>query len=149
MPKRILVMCKGNTCRSPMVAALLSEHFRRVGDNMSVIESAGYHKNAAGSWPAAPEWNELADETRIDLTKHQSRWIMDIAYLGQYDRVVCVDADAVELVKARGVPEEHILVIDVPNPWEKDRPLEEGVPVYRDCYYEIKRTVLPKIVAWL
>lgn len=69
-PFRILVICTGNTCRSPIAAACLAHELRSEGDRVQV-ESAG--TGAEDGWPASPEMIALAAKEGIALARHRSR----------------------------------------------------------------------------
>ncbi len=69
---RILVVCSGNTCRSPLAAAMLAE---RIAGHP---ELAGTTVTSAGTsaWPGAPASDGsllVALERGIDLSSHRSR----------------------------------------------------------------------------
>jgi protein-tyrosine phosphatase len=66
--KKVLVVCTGNTCRSPMAAAWLNRHL--VGTGWAA-ESAGVA--AYGGVPASPEAIAAMRETGVDLSAHRSR----------------------------------------------------------------------------
>lgn len=68
---RILFVCSGNTCRSPMAAAFAIDYLAgRQVDNVEVI-SAG--SAAAQGDPASPEAMAVMAEYRLDLSGHRSR----------------------------------------------------------------------------
>jgi RpiB/LacA/LacB family sugar-phosphate isomerase len=75
--KRIVFICTGNTCRSPMAHAI----FTRLLDS-SGIETGEYEILSAGlstikGLPASPEAVETMAGTGIDLSLHQSRQVDD------------------------------------------------------------------------
>jgi len=71
-PDLILVVCTGNTCRSPLGAAILADRLRRRGAGAAyAVESAG--TAATPGLPASPEAVEVARERGLDLTAHRSR----------------------------------------------------------------------------
>lgn len=68
-PKTYLIVCTGNTCRSPMGEAILKA---RLGPNSGcIIESAGLF--AGEGLPASPEAVHVLRELGIDLRSHRSR----------------------------------------------------------------------------
>ncbi len=71
---RILVVCSGNTCRSPLAAAMLANRIARHPDLAGTeVASAG-----TSAWPGAPASDGsllVALERGIDLSAHRSRLV--------------------------------------------------------------------------
>lgn len=137
---RILVVCKGNTCRSPMFAAVLRRRYAELGYLEFIeVESAGYDQSARGQ-NAAPEWFELQRETGVDLSEHKSRWIGDLV-LSRYNLILCMDQLASDAVIERGVSgRTSVLVVNhreggIKNPWGG------GVDAYRECFIKVCEVV--------
>ena len=71
MPYRIVFVCTGNTCRSPLAEVIARDLIRtRELENM-VVESAGIA--AYPGDPASPEAINAAGDNGLDLTSHRSR----------------------------------------------------------------------------
>lgn len=66
--KKVLVVCTGNTCRSPMAAGWLN---RKLAGKGWAAESAGVA--AWGGSPASPEAIVAMQEIGLDITGHRSR----------------------------------------------------------------------------
>ncbi|MGI6092394.1 MAG: low molecular weight protein arginine phosphatase [Negativicutes bacterium] len=67
----ILVVCTGNTCRSPMAEALLKQKAKETGLSDSVhITSAGLA--AGGKFPASQGAHSVMRRRGLDLSKHRS-----------------------------------------------------------------------------
>ena len=137
---RVLCVCKGNTCRSPMFAAVLRQKLAETGRSDVTIESAGYMEAAKGQ-PANPEWIGLREETPgVDLSGHVSRWTGDLD-LREFDLIVCMEPNAVDEVRKQGVPETTSVVLaneaegGIPNPYQ------QGPDAYRNCYRAIVSVV--------
>ncbi len=115
---RILCVCTGNTCRSPMLAALLEAAVRGKGLGVTV-ESAG---TAAGQGENASAGALAAMARRgLDLTGHRSRPLVELDLTG-YDHIFTVSSRHAAFVRAQGVPAERISVVaadrgGVPDPW--------------------------------
>jgi len=98
---RVLFLCTGNTCRSPMAAALFS-HIAG-----AEAESAGLC--AAEGQPAAAHMKTLAPAYHVNLDSHKSR-PASIELLTQADAVVCLSsAHAMQI--AAVVPPEKIRIL--------------------------------------
>jgi len=69
-PYRVLVVCTGNTCRTPIAEALLRQLTEEAGIDAEVV-SAGTH--ATPGWPAHPESQAVAAEAGLDLSDHQAQ----------------------------------------------------------------------------
>lgn len=67
--KRVMLICTGNICRSPMAAAVLKEGLRQGGAHVEVV-SAGLA--ALGEYPADAQAIKLMEERGLDLHTHRA-----------------------------------------------------------------------------
>ena len=73
-PKRVLIVCTGNICRSPMAYGLLRAYLQEQGlDQAIVVETAGTHA-LVNEPPSAPGQKILA-ERGIDISHHRARQV--------------------------------------------------------------------------
>lgn len=119
--KKILCVCFGNTCRSPMFQALLVQELR--GKNADV-ESAGLADRFGV--PASPHAVECMRERGLDITGHRSRRASDLD-LTAYDHIYCVEEALAQQLTALGAPREKVEVVEISNPYGKD------LETYRTC----------------
>ncbi|MEQ1439447.1 low molecular weight protein-tyrosine-phosphatase [Fontimonas sp. SYSU GA230001] len=85
MFNRIIVICTGNICRSPMAEALLRA---RLGARVQVVASAG--TGALVGYPADPLAVEVAAEHGLDLAAHRAQQAT-LPLLASMDLVLTLD----------------------------------------------------------
>jgi protein-tyrosine phosphatase len=68
---RILLVCTGNICRSPIAEGLLRSALHRRGGHMPLVASAG--TMAHDGWSATPEAVRAAAELGVDISSHAAR----------------------------------------------------------------------------
>ncbi|MEE8411525.1 MAG: hypothetical protein V3S47_03415 [Acidobacteriota bacterium] len=95
---RILIVCSGNICRSPMVAAYLQHRLSRSGMSHVVVASAG--TLGIEDAPACDEAIRALAEIDIDLTGHRSR-ALSAAELRTSELVIAMDGGHLETLAAR------------------------------------------------
>jgi len=124
MFNRVLMVCVGNICRSPMAEALLKTRlrFRRPG---MVVESAGI--SALVGRGADPHAVELLAERGIDLGPHRARQLTP-QLVRDFELVVVMDGmqqKAVEAMVPSARGKVHRLGtfgdFDVPDPYGGER----------------------------
>ena len=108
----IVCVCTGNTCRSPMAAALLRRELDRVGRPDVQVESAGL---AADGSPATPQAVEVMAEWGIDIAAHRSR-PLTAELLQQADAVLVMTPAHRQVLLSVGMPADRVLVPDPPIP---------------------------------
>jgi len=122
---RILFVCLGNICRSPLAEVIVKSVALRRGLNHYHFESAG-----TGSWhvggSADRRSSAKAREYGLDLSAHRAKQITaENCHL--WDWVVAMDADNRRELIRMGVPEDRLLMMrqfehavhtpDVPDPY--------------------------------
>lgn len=138
--RKVLCVCFGNTCRSPMMQALLQNQL----GNEFVVESAGINPKA-GTGESANDHSILCmSERGVDLTAHKSRWVGNLN-LSEYSHIICVGDNEAKVVSDLLPQGSKTIVLTangdrggVPNPWEK------GLGAYRDCLALLDE-VMPEI----
>jgi protein-tyrosine-phosphatase len=86
MIRRVLLVCSGNTCRSPMAAALLRQVWQEASPGWS-LEVASAGTGAAGGEPASMHAVTALRRRGQDLSVHRSRKVSD-GVLGGVDLVL-------------------------------------------------------------
>ena len=87
-PQRILTVCLGNICRSPIAHGLLIHHAENLGLHVE-IDSAGTISNHAGNHPD-PRSIEIMTRNNHDISSQRSRIVKheDLEY---YDLILAMD----------------------------------------------------------
>lgn len=119
---RVLFVCAGNTCRSPLAAALASARFPG-----TVAESAGTHPGFAVAGNAMALARELAE---VELSSHTPRDLGTVN-LELFDIVVALDATVSGDIADR-LPSGVRLVT-----WQVSDPYGGDLEAYRRCAVEI------------
>lgn len=133
MTRRILVVCVGNICRSPMAAALLESSL----PDSFVVESAGI--GALSGAPADPTAVELLAGKGLELDGHTGRQL-DEQMLSEFDMILVMEQSHVRWIEdqwphARGRVFRwgHWSDFDVPDPYRR------GDQAFRDALQMIER----------
>ncbi len=121
--KKVVFVCTGNTCRSPMAEGYLKS-----------IKNKGYEiisrgLSADGS-PAATHSVNAMLEKGIDITGHLSRQ-MTYEDAEKADVIVCMSASHADVLEALGIDKLKIFVLGINDPFGGD------MDTYRTCRDEI------------
>lgn len=96
-PMRILMVCLGNICRSPLAEGILKDKVRKAGLNW-IVESAGTNRYHTGE-PPHPLSQKVALQNGIDISDQRARSFVreDIQ---QYDRIYALAGDVLEDIRS-------------------------------------------------
>ena len=89
---RVLFVCHGNICRSPMAEFLFKDYVRKKGlDNEFYIESAATSLEEIGN-PVHPGTRRILDKLGIDCSKKRARRICYNDY-DKFDYIIFMDSN--------------------------------------------------------
>jgi protein-tyrosine phosphatase len=125
MPIRVVFVCEGNICRSPMAHGLFRHMVKEAGLSDQIeVDSAGTSGFHMGE-PPHPGTQEILDEQGIDFT-HASRSLMR-RDLKEADYLVALDQSNLRGIKQLGEPRGEtrllldyapsVVIKDVPDPY--------------------------------
>lgn len=111
----ILFVCTGNTCRSPMAAALMRRRLDRAGAGDIIVDSAGL---AAGGEPVTSEAAAVMKEIGIDIAGRRSRPLTE-ALCREADIIAVMTPGHAAALAAYGVPPEKVRLLGggIPDPY--------------------------------
>jgi protein-tyrosine-phosphatase len=125
---RILFVCGGNSCRSPMAAGLASKLF---GVRVHA-ESAGMDPEDAVSDDAI----RAMAEQGVDISAHRPRDVEEVA-LSDFDYIVAMRPYIARDLTGQWGAEKQKLIT-----WDIDDPYRRGLAAYRDCAAVLRAHVM-------
>ena len=125
--KRILFVCHGNICRSPMAEYVLKDMVRKRGiEDRFVIDSAATSREEIGNPVYPPARRKLA-EKGVPCGGHRA-WQMTKRDYDDFDMIICMDYNNIRNIKriTGGDPDSKISMLldytdragdEVDDPW--------------------------------
>lgn len=148
---RLLFVCSGNTCRSPMAEVIARQEAIARGLSNIEISSAG-----TGAWDGAPSSDGallVAMERHLDLGSHRARQLTP-AILAESDLVLAMGPQHLEHIVALGGAEKAHLLTDfaagAPTARAIADPYGGDLEGYRETFEELQaeiRRVFDRLVA--
>ena len=113
-PTRILMVCMGNICRSPLAENVLRHKARARGlDGAIFVDSAGTGGWHAGD-PPDPRSCRVARENGIEMTG--AARVISTRDFDEFDLLICMDEDNREHILGMGAPTEKVSLLLEWNP---------------------------------
>ena len=124
MSKKVLMVCLGNICRSPLAEGILQS---KVGEDV-IVDSAGTAGYHVGNLPDERSI-EIANQNKVDITNQRARKVSQSDF-DEYDYIYAMDKENYDNLKAMAKNDfqrsKVILImdelypnenIDVPDPY--------------------------------
>ncbi len=109
MAVRVLFVCMGNICRSPMAEGMFRKAVREVGLERHVdIDSAGTHAYHVGS-PPDPRAQQAVRQRGVDIGGLRGRKVKD-ADFEHYDYILAMDGDNLDNLLRRAPSQHHVKI---------------------------------------
>jgi protein-tyrosine-phosphatase len=142
VPFRLVLLCTGNTCRSPMAAAAFRAELGPDADRVEVV-SAG--TAALDGQPASAGAGEAAAREGLDLSAHRSRRASAELLRGA-DLVLGMEREHARAAEALGAdPRRTHVLSEWPGPGEPglavSDPFGGSLEAYEECLRRIRRHV--------
>lgn len=144
---RVLLVCTGNTCRSPMAEGMLRAGARRRGLEVEVV-SAG--TGAYAGTPATPEAvRVMREEYGVDIGTHRARGLEPDLLAGS-DLILTMTREqkAVIQLLASGAAGKVFTLKEFARQGENENlaadirdPIGQSLEIYRECAAEIAREI--------
>ncbi len=93
-PKKILMLCLGNICRSPLAEALLRS---KIPEHKAVVDSAGLDDWHKGEAPCKTS-QEIAKKNNLDISNLRSR-PFNLEDFDKFDKIYIMDRQNWEMIK--------------------------------------------------
>ena len=143
---KVLFVCYGNICRSPMGEAMLKDMAQKQNLNI-IVDSAGTHVYQGGSQPY-PKTKEILDELNINYEGMYSRAITHNDFK-DFDLILGMDGDNVRNLMKKS-PQEYRhkihLFLDI---LEDKKGQSVPDPYYTRDFEETKNLLSEGLVGWI
>ncbi len=135
---RVLFVCTGNTCRSPLAAAAL---LAELGDDAARVQVVSAGTAAAEGQSANPLSRAVAEADGIDLSKHRSRRAV-APLVRAADFVFVMDHLHRVAIQALGADPERVHVLsEYPAPGDPGMPVSDPFGASKEAYEECWRRI--------
>jgi protein-tyrosine-phosphatase len=146
---RILFVCAGNTCRSPMAAAFCR---KKIAENMDCTvdetEARGYKITSAGltagaGMPASDEAIGICARKGIDLSGHRSQPLTSVEVEASDYIFAMSESHREQIIEMCPVVSQKCLLLDAGS--EIGDPIGAGVDVYDKCAKQIENALAERM----
>lgn len=132
---KILFVCTGNTCRSPMAEGIFRKIAQDCKQETLFCTSAGIA--AVDGEPATRNAVQACAEIGVDISSHRARSLRSVNDWSTFDFFVCMTAAHASTLCRAGVPQNKLCVLgdEIPDPYGGN------LDVYRACRDAIEKAL--------
>ena len=138
---KVLFVCTGNSCRSPMAAGLLRKILKNKGNKKITVDSAGFLFPRGG---ATEEAIAVMKDDGVDLISHKSKLAKPLLIKNSDLILVMEKIHKERILEILPQAAEKIFVLDIPDPI--GRPLSFYEEISKRIKQKIEETVLRRII---
>lgn len=139
--KKIVFVCSGNTCRSPMAEAAFRKELKRRKISWYKVQSAGV--NAREGAPMNPDAQKALSEAKIPYSEAFKSRLLTPKTVEEAMAVICMTRDLCDLIPGKSVMSFYELTgREIPDPYG------QGIDAYRVTLRNI-RECIPAIIGRL
>ena len=130
--KKVLFVCTGNTCRSPMAQGLCN----KIAKNLNLdIEAQSAGVATISGLPVSENAKAVCREYGVDISNYRTKYIEDID-LSQFDRIYVMSNSHKDALIYKGADKNKITVLAEGKGGISD-PYGGDLEVYRKCRDEL------------
>lgn len=129
---RVLFICTGNTCRSPMAEGILNQIKEEFPEIEAECASTGV--SAVKGQRVTPWARQVCEEIGVDISQYRANYFT-MEQMMEWDILAVMSQDQYILLSDAGIPKEKLVLLDVEDPYGGT------IDSYRQCRDRIAQRI--------